>query len=213
MVFCASSEHGNNFRNLMWPWKWFPWSLQVTEMISVVTSINGKFALLVQKTIQDETMVFYYCGREKSFNYCGRQKSLLLQAGKIRMEKFRESMESFEAKPRRYLEFETCSNPSKCGYHCTQFIIWAYFCSPLYTMQHKTFSQFYQCGQPFFHIFNVLSTLVAVRTMVVLTASTVSTVKIVKKNHCSNWVIFRNQQFLRHLLAEFQNNFLLNEKI
>ena len=25
----------------------------------------------------------------------------------------------FEAKLRWYLEFETCSNPSKCGYHCT----------------------------------------------------------------------------------------------
>ena len=38
---------------------WFPWSLQVMETISVVTSINGKFARLVWKTIQDDTMVSF----------------------------------------------------------------------------------------------------------------------------------------------------------
>ena len=48
----------------------------------------------------------------------------------------------FKAKPRWYLEFQTCSNPSKCGYHCTHSLRLAYFCPPLYTIQHKTFSQF-----------------------------------------------------------------------
>ena len=51
----------------------------------------------------------------------------------------------FEAKPRLYLEFKTCSNPSKCGYHCTHSLRWAYFCPSLHTIQHDTtqsFSQF-----------------------------------------------------------------------
>ena len=69
----------------------------------------------------------------------------------------------FEAKPRRYLEFETCSTPSKCGCHCTHSLRWAYLCLSLYAIQHKTFSQFLQCGQK-------LSTLLVVRTTIVLTA-------------------------------------------
>ena len=45
----------------------------------------------------------------------------------------------FEEKPRRFLEFETYSNPLNCGYHCIHSLRWAYFCSPLYTIQQKMF--------------------------------------------------------------------------
>ena len=56
----------------------------------------------------------------------------------------------FEAKPRWYREFKTCSNPSKCGYHCPHSFRWAYCCPSLNTMQQRTISLTLTVGQQIF---------------------------------------------------------------
>ena len=59
----------------------------------------------------------------------------------------------FEAKPRRYLEFETWSNPSKCGCHCTRSLRWAYFWPPIHMIQHTIFHNFNSMDNHFPHCY------------------------------------------------------------